>query len=226
MRVPAFVRRAVVNFKYKVLKMRPDPKTYSTIVGAWSIIPCQQEAYLLAMREYTKDGDRALDVGFGLGYGMNTLSIKASEVYGVDVDHLVLDFCNAHLYGKNPKIKELGLYDGYKLDYKDNFFDIVTIVDVLEHVEDYDKFLKELLRVSRRGVFISTPNRRPEYTNKDGTPKNRWHLREWSYEELDKILSRHGKVDWNFLNGPFKGPFTISKKVQDNTLTLTPFLKK
>lgn len=205
---------------------KPDPKEYSTIVGKGSIVPCQQESYFLAMREYTHEGDIVLDVGFGLGYGMNTLSIKAKEVHGVDVDKKVYDYCNETLIGKNPKIAKISLYNGYDLDYPDGFFDIVTCGDVIEHVEDYHRLIKELLRISKRGVYLNTPNRRPEYTNEDGTPKNYWHLREWSFEEFDKIIREHGTPDWNFINGPYNGPFTISKELKEDTLALAPFLKK
>jgi hypothetical protein len=82
------------------------------------------------------------------------------------------------------------------------------------------------MRVSRKGVFISTPNRRPEYTNKNGTPKNYWHLREWSFDELNEILIKYGMIDWNFINGNWEGPFTLSSTVQHNTQALTPFIKK
>lgn len=205
---------------------KPNPKEYSTIVGAGSFVPCQMEAYFLCLNKYVREGDKVLDVGFGLGYGLNTLAIRAAEVSGVDIDEKVLKYCQESTVGKNPKLKELKVYDGYKLDFPDNSFDVISCVDTLEHVEDYDRFLKELMRVSRRGVFISTPNKRPEYTNPDGTPKNYWHLREWTPEELDKILKQYGRVAWNFLNGPFSGPFAISENVQENSLTLSPFVFK
>ncbi|HVX92683.1 MAG TPA: class I SAM-dependent methyltransferase [Candidatus Dojkabacteria bacterium] len=226
MKVPSLVRKVGGFVKYNVLRVKRDPKAYSTIVGAWSMIPCQYEAYFLCMNKYVKKEDKVLDVGFGLGYGMNILSIKAKEVHGVDIDQKVLNFSTINVLNKNPKVKKLSLYDGYHINYPDNYFDVVTSVDVLEHVEDYHRFLDELLRVSKRGVFISTPNRRPEFTKRDGTPKNPWHLREWSYAELNKIVKKHGKVEWNFENGPFRGPFTISNKVKENTLTLTPFIFK
>lgn len=213
---------------YGILKgpqKKPDPKEYSTIVGRGSIVPCQQEAYFLALK-YVHEGDKVLDVGFGLGYGMTILSIKADELYGVDVDKNVYEYCQKNLMGKNPKLKELSLYDGYDLKYPDNYFDIVTCMDVIEHVEDYDRLLREMLRISKRGVFLNTPNRRPEYTNKDGTPKNYWHLREWSFEEFDAIIKKHGAPEWNLINGLFDGPFTISKTLKEDSLALSPFLKK
>jgi 2-polyprenyl-3-methyl-5-hydroxy-6-metoxy-1,4-benzoquinol methylase len=211
------------NLKSKLRK--PDPSEYSTIVGKGQFIPCQVEAYFLALNLYVEEKATVLDVGFGLGYGLNILAIKASEVTGVDVDWKVYDYCRDTVVGRNPRLKELRLYDGYNLEYADQQFDVVTCVDVLEHIQDYDRFLKELLRVTRKGVFISTPNRRPEYTNPDGTPKNYWHLREWSFEELDSILKAHSpKIEWNFLNGPFEGPFSRSSAVVENTLTLSPFI--
>ncbi|MGD0879887.1 MAG: class I SAM-dependent methyltransferase [Anaerolineales bacterium] len=234
-RIPFFTKtwRWLYSAKTNLLRrsstipaIKPDPKDYSTIVGVGSVVPCQIEAYFLALNQYLGEKETVLDVGFGLGYGLNILAIKASSVSGVDIDQKVLEYCRNTVVGRNPRLAHLDIYDGYSLSFPDNHFDLVTCVDVLEHVVDYHRFLDELLRVTRKGVFISTPNRRPEYTNLNGTPKNYWHLREWSFEELNEILGQHGKVDWNFLNGPFEGPFTHSKDIETGTLTLTPFLKK
>lgn len=225
--------RVFPPFPYKGLygllkgpQKKVNPKEYSTIVGRGSIVQCQQEAYFLALNKYLNEEDKVLDVGFGLGYGLTILSIKASEAHGVDVDQKVYDYCQQSIMGKNPKIKKLSLYDGYTLDYPDSYFDVVTCMDVIEHVEDYDRLIREMLRVSKRGVLLNTPNRRPEYTNPDGTPKNYWHLREWSFEEFDAIIKKHGTPEWNFINGPFDGPFTISSAPKEDTLALCPFLKK
>ena len=199
---------------------------YSTTDGPQEV-PCQKETYFYALNNYIKEGDKVLDVGMGVGYGMNLLSIKAKEVCAVDVDKKAVAYCTKNVLGKNPKIKELKAYDGYHLPYKDNYFDIVTCVDVVEHVEDYDKFIDELLRVAKRAVVFGTPNRRPEYTNPDGTPTNYWHLREWSFEEFNKIAKSHAKkVEWTFLDGPWEGPFKITHKVNKDTLVLLPVLIK
>ncbi|NIT04302.1 methyltransferase domain-containing protein [Candidatus Saccharibacteria bacterium] len=189
-------------------------------------VPCQKETYYFALNNLVKSNSKVLDVGFGQGYGMSILSVLAKEVYGVEVDEKALDFSRRTLLGKNPKIRGLYLYDGYHLPFQREFFDVATCVDVIEHVEDYDRFIDELLRVSRC-VLFSTPNRRPEYTNPDGTPKNRWHLREWSYEELDVILRRHNaKLEWYFIDGPWDGPFKVVDKLSRKTLVLMPILFK
>jgi hypothetical protein len=85
------------------------------------------------------------------------------------------------------------------------------------------RLLTNLCNVARRNVIISTPNRRPENTNPEGKPRNPWHIREWSFEEFDQVLKQLGKkVEWNFLNGPWDGPFTVSQGIEDATLALTP----
>ncbi|MEO8393332.1 MAG: methyltransferase domain-containing protein [Chloroflexota bacterium] len=222
-----FARRVETKLLGRPYLTKPDPKEYTTLVGKGSFVPCQVEAYFLALNQYVDEGAKVLDVGFGLGYGMNILAIKAAEITGVDIDPKVLEYCQETVIGRNPRVKELMLYDGLHLKFPDNSFDVLTCVDVLEHVQEYDAFLDELLRVARKGVLISTPFRRPENTNSDGTPKNYWHLREWVYEELDPILKHHSnQISWHYLNGPFEGPFTTSTTVQPQTFTLTPFIYK
>jgi len=211
---------------YKQLSPPRIPGDYSATIGVGTIVPCQTEAYFLALNKYVDEGATVLDVGFGLGYGLNILAIKARAVSGVDVDVKALDYCKDTVEGRNPRLVHLSLYDGYNLPFPNRHFDIVTCVDVLEHVEGYHRFLEELLRVSRKGVFISTPNRRPEYTNPDGTPKNYWHLREWTFGELSAILKQHGRTEWIFLNGPYEGPFSQSNEERIDTIALSPFIHK
>lgn len=206
---------------------KPDPKLYTTTDGPQEVLS-QKECYYFALNNYIKDKDRVLDVGMGIGYGIGVLSIKAGEVYAVDVDKKAVAYNKARLLGKNPRVKDLVLYGGKKLPFKDKFFDVVTCVDVIEHVKDYNAFLDELLRVAKYAVIVATPNRRPEYTEPDGTPKNYWHLREWSYEEFDEIAKSHSqaRVKWQFVDGEWEGPHTVTDKVGPDTLVLMPVFEK
>jgi hypothetical protein len=227
--VSSIFNRSIDFIKWRLIEhglYRQDPKDYTATLGIGSIVPVQIEAYFTAANRYVAESSVVLDVGFGLGYGLNILAIKAREVNGVDVDEKAYKYCQNTICGRNPKLNYLGIYDGYNLSFPDNSFDIVTCIDVIEHVVDYHKLIDEMLRVSARGIFLSTPNRRPEYTNPDGSPKNYWHLREWSYEEFNDIVGKHGMVEWNFINGPYDGPFAISNVLKENTLALSPFIHK
>lgn len=82
---------------------KPDPKDYSTIVGKGLVVPCQVEAYFLALNAYVEEESHMLDVGFGLGYGLNILATKARRVCGGDVDPKVLAYCNNTVRGRHPR---------------------------------------------------------------------------------------------------------------------------
>lgn len=201
----------------------PDPSAYTTTETPYEV-PVQRDTYFLALNEYVREGDAVLDVGCGLGYGLVFLAIKAGGVSGIDVDPKAVEHC-LRAYGKNPKLAEVRLYDGLALPFADKSFDVVTSVDVIEHVSDYHRFVDELLRVARRTVVIGTPNRRPENTRPDGKPRNHWHLREWTHAELAEILSGHGAdVDWHFLNGPADGPYRVEAEPGPDTQALVPAL--
>lgn len=198
-------------------------RVYSTLDNPVET-PVQVAAYELAADKYLRNGDRVLDVGFGLGYGMKIMADKAGSLMGVDVDLRVIRH-GASLVG--GPIEGVQWYNGEGLPYEDDSFDAVTCVDVLEHVRYYEAFLEEMVRVARRVVFISTPYRRPEHTNPDGTPANQWHLREWNFNELDPIVRKVPgvTVDWNFLNAPrWHGPYSRSTLPSNNTQALSPAL--
>jgi len=197
---------------------------YSTLDSRVEV-PVQVAAYRLVAQKYLRPADRVLDVGFGLGYGLEIMSQVARHLLGVEVEARAVSRAEA-LFRDMSKIIEVRHYDGKAIPQPDCAFDVVTCIDVLEHVPDYEDLIREMMRVSKRVVFLSTPNRRPEYTRSDGGPKNPWHMREWSYEDLDSILQRMPdvRVEWNFLNGPWQGPFECTSVVSENTLALTPAL--
>jgi SAM-dependent methyltransferase len=173
---------------------------YSTLEASIEV-PCQVECYLFCRDMLLRPGDAALDVGFGLGYGLQILAAKAERLAGVDIDEKAVSR-GKRVFAGHPRVQEIQAYDGKRIPFADQSFDVVSCVEVIEHVPDYDAFLDELARVARRAVFLTTPIRRPDYTLPDGRPKNYFHLREWSHAELDAILRKHGfRVQWHFLSG-------------------------
>jgi hypothetical protein len=67
-------------------------------------------------------------------------------------------------------------------------FDVVTAIDVIEHVEDPAAFVLELKRIARQGIFVTTPN----WTISRCTWP--YHLREYTPRELVAELAPAGEV--------------------------------
>ncbi|MFC1496871.1 methyltransferase domain-containing protein [Verrucomicrobiota bacterium] len=199
------------------------PSEYSTLDNPLEV-PAQVEAYLLCRDKYLKPTDTILDLGFGLGYGLQIMAAKVNNLVGIDVDPLAVKR-GCRIFEEHPHIRKVMLYDGKRLPFEDKTFDVVTCVEVIEHTENYKGMLLEMARVARRSIFITTPNRQPQNTLPNGQPRNYWHLREWTMSELDAILVGLGfKYEWNCLNGPFEGPFTVTDTPTENTFSLVPVI--
>jgi 2-polyprenyl-3-methyl-5-hydroxy-6-metoxy-1,4-benzoquinol methylase len=99
--------------------------------------------------------DKILDAGCGEGFTLNRLqNEKIGKVYE-GIDNLEDAITLGHeLY---PKLK-LKKGDIYHLPYAENEFDLVICTEVLEHLENPKKALKELIRVSNKYVLLSVPN--------------------------------------------------------------------
>ena len=66
------------------------------------------------------------------------------------------------LKNKYPNVKDFIIGDGKKTKFLDNSFDIVHSNATIEHVGSYInqlKFIEESVRISKKFVFIQTPNR-------------------------------------------------------------------
>jgi SAM-dependent methyltransferase len=86
---------------------------------------------------------KILDVGCGTGGNLEMLE-KFGAAEGVDVSDDALEFC---------KSKGLTVHKGLaeKLPFADESFDVVTALDVIEHLDDDVAGLKEMHRVLKTG---------------------------------------------------------------------------
>ena len=134
-------------------------------------------SYEVAARTLGPD-DRVLDIGFGEGYAS---AILPGAYVGVELDPDLVAHARARYAGR------FETYDGRHLP--DGPFDLVVSFQVIEHVHDVDSWLTEIARVARRAMF-ATPNR-IHRVHEGERPWNRYHVREFSAEELQRLLERH-----------------------------------
>lgn len=93
---------------------------------------------------------KILDVGCGTGANLEMLK-QFGEAEGVDVSDDALEFCRA---------KGLNVHKGLaeELPFEDESFEVVTALDVVEHLDDDIAGLKETYRVLKKGgktlVFV------------------------------------------------------------------------
>jgi SAM-dependent methyltransferase len=120
-------------------------------------------------------GGRALDVGCGVGQVVARLQTAGFEAYGVDVSEPNIE------RARNVSSR-CQLYDGRKLPFPDQHFDSVGALNVLEHVEAPEDFLRELIRVVRIGgrLVISSPNFFRVFGFRDYHPRMRGIANKWS----------------------------------------------
>ena len=106
-------------------------------------------------------GKSALDVGCGAGLLSEPLARLGADVTGVDAAPENIAAASAHAQGAGLDIR----YMAGELAAQDiGTFDLVTAMEVLEHVADKRAFMRELAaRLAPGGlVILSTPNRTPQ----------------------------------------------------------------
>lgn len=96
-------------------------------------------------------GREVVDLGCGLGGYSRVLAERGFTVSAFDVQPEYVE-----------RARALGVraehYDGEHLPLADGAVDTVFLLEVLEHLEDPARLLREARRVARRNVLVSTPN--------------------------------------------------------------------
>lgn len=96
---------------------------------------------------------RILDVGCGTGANLKTLS-EFGDAEGVDVSQDAIDFC------RERGLTNVKLGAAEELPYDSGTFDLVTALDVVEHLDDDVGGLREMRRVLLPGghalIFVPT----------------------------------------------------------------------
>jgi ubiquinone/menaquinone biosynthesis C-methylase UbiE len=92
---------------------------------------------------------RFLDVGCGNGFFTYYFD-QMCDVFGIDYSEKMLEL--------NP-VKKTKQMSAEKLEFDDNTFDVVFCHALLHHVDNIDKVISEMKRVSKRNIIILEPNR-------------------------------------------------------------------
>ena len=116
------------------------------------------------------DFETILDIGSQRGNFLWKIinDLPQKRIASIDISER---YYNVH---KKVLMENAYLGDVKVLPFKDNSFDIITCLEVLEHIDDTNKVINELIRVASKYVILSVPSKEdsnPEhihcFTNKD-----------------------------------------------------------
>ncbi len=175
-----------------------------------------------------RPGARILDVGCGAGQVVGRLTEAGFEAYGVDVSEPNIE--RARKFSSRCQF-----YDGRHLPFPDAHFASVGALNVLEHVEDPEQFIPELVRVAEPGgrVVISSPNFLRVLGYHDYHPKmqglgNKWRNWQRLSAKRRQMRTDPASVRFDRMTPIVKEPFTPDDDaiVATNGLEISFFLER
>jgi 2-polyprenyl-3-methyl-5-hydroxy-6-metoxy-1,4-benzoquinol methylase/spore coat polysaccharide biosynthesis protein SpsF (cytidylyltransferase family) len=137
--------------------------------------------------EYMKSDDIVLDIASGEGYGSEIIAGKVKYVYGGDYNIETVRRSTAK-YNKLDNLNYV-FADVTDLPFRDNYFDVLTSMETIEHVDE-DLFVDNVHRVLKPGgyLIITTPQ------NDYGFNLTPWHVKEYSANEIRTLLNKKFEV--------------------------------
>ncbi len=157
---------------------------------------------LLAQVERRHPPGELLDVGAGPGFLVGVARERGWNASGLDVNPWAADYARRELgvEVKRGTLEEAGIGE--------DAFDVVTMLDLIEHLDDPDRLIAEAARVTRHGglLVVLTPDAGSLTTRLVGA---RWpevqrvpeHMVLFSVDGLSEVLRRHGfaPVGWHWV---------------------------
>lgn len=140
---------------------------------------------------HIKKGTRVLDIGCGDCTSIMEINAMGAEGYGIEPDlniKTVVDTLGLRVY--------IGVF--YEMPYPDDFFDYITMSQVLEHIHEPKRLLISLRRILKNHgeIIFSVPNIDSKLRKKYG---NRWlnwhvpyHLNHFSKKSLFLLAEKTG----------------------------------
>jgi 2-polyprenyl-6-hydroxyphenyl methylase/3-demethylubiquinone-9 3-methyltransferase len=115
---------------------------------------------LSEIAKYHSQNASLLDIGCGGGFLTNAAQIAGHTVTGIDLSESSLSI--AHQLDTTKKVRYIKA-NAYSLPFPDKSFDVVSAMDVLEHVDNPSLLISEASRVLKKGglFFFHTFNRNP-----------------------------------------------------------------
>jgi len=110
------------------------------------------------------EGKRVLDVGCGGGILSESMAARGATVTGIDMGEAPLSVARLHLLESGQKVDYQRIPVEMLADERPGAYDIVTCMEMLEHVPDPSSVIQSCAELAKPGghLFFSTLNRNPK----------------------------------------------------------------
>jgi SAM-dependent methyltransferase len=148
------------------------------------------------------------DIGCGLGGATALYSALSNKpAFGIDISVEAVFFAQSERKRLGFKKVRFAVSDIFHTPFRENSFDTVYLGQVLEHLPDEHKSLREACRILKPdGLLIIT-------VPKEDMLPSPYHVREYTSESLEKLLSVYsgGKLDFYAFD---KTRFAVSFRIK------------
>lgn len=129
------VRRVVTGFQRKV-------QDWLGKTCALKVLIDRAEDFTSLFEEYIPPESKVLDMGAANAFYYKPLTARGHKYTGLDV------------VMPNWVLANIMLYDGGKIPFPDQHFEVTIVICMLHHVHDTDTLMKEVWRVTKNKVIV------------------------------------------------------------------------
>jgi len=146
--------------KKHLMKYSPYKASLGWVKWYSGVAPLKGKRTVQILLDYKAKKAKVLDLGCGTGLTLSVLAKTFPNSVGCEIGKREVAATKEILKAVGVSIPVI-LYDGYRLPFGNDSFDVVTSVEVYEHVDKPEVMLKEIKRVLKpHGILlISTANK-------------------------------------------------------------------
>ena len=208
--IPPYFRKKISYENYK------DENVANAVRNGNNWVKIERHKIRYELIKKYKSSGSLFDLGAGWGHFMLTGQMLGYQVYGIEISE------QPYLYSKNDLKLPVDHIDFFDMN-EDKTFDIVTMWDVLEHIDKADDVIAKCARItSKNGIIVIQVPQIDSYFAKKH--KDNWkmmgldHVNYFGKKTITQLLKKHGyKVE------TIKSSFEIKLFIM---YTILPLLKR
>ena len=130
-----------------------------------------------------------IDVAAGTGYGADFMAASAqpAKIYGLEIDAETVAYAKSKYQSDKVEFQKGSITN---MPFPDDFCDVLTSFETIEHVEDEHQQLQEIQRVLKPGGYyiLSTPNQW-------GLENAPYHVKDYDYNSIRELVGQYFTIE-------------------------------